>query len=88
MNSISKHYSILKTEPISIDMPENNNHEASKFNHPAQILPFQRIWTTNVVFTLIMTAFFDFHLGYISSIYFMLRPITPFPLSNSCHVHN
>lgn len=29
-------------------------------------LPFHRIWTRNVVFTLITVAFFEFHLGYAS----------------------
>ncbi|KAK6210583.1 hypothetical protein LQW54_006066 [Pestalotiopsis sp. IQ-011] len=30
---------------------------------PAKVLPFRRIWTRNVVLTLVAGAFYDFHLG-------------------------
>ncbi|TQV93769.1 MFS transporter [Cordyceps javanica] len=32
-------------------------------------LPFSRIWTSNVIFTLITTAFYDFHLGAFGNIW-------------------
>lgn len=35
---------------------------------PRPKLPFGRIWTRNVIFTLVTTAFFDFHLGAFASL--------------------
>lgn len=32
---------------------------------PPQRLPFHRIWTSNVLFTLLSIAIFDFHMGYV-----------------------
>ncbi|KAJ9144615.1 MFS general substrate transporter [Pleurostoma richardsiae] len=38
-------------------------------NKPAQKLPFRRIWTRNVILTLVTTAFYDFHLGAFSNLW-------------------
>ncbi|RDW79852.1 MFS transporter-like protein [Coleophoma cylindrospora] len=42
-------------------------------------LPFHRIWTRNVIFTLITTAFFDFHVGGFTNIWSLFLS-TPRPL--------
>ncbi|KAH9897113.1 major facilitator superfamily domain-containing protein [Xylariomycetidae sp. FL2044] len=35
----------------------------SQIKRPRRTLPFRRVWTRNVIFTLIMEAFYDFQLG-------------------------
>lgn len=41
----------------------NETFEPKVAQKPARKLPFSRIWSKNVIFTLITVAFFDFHLG-------------------------
>ncbi|OAQ91351.1 MFS transporter [Purpureocillium lilacinum] len=48
------------------DIPLNPVHEPAV---KAQRLPFRRLWTRNVVFTLITGAFYDFHLGAFGNIW-------------------
>jgi hypothetical protein len=69
MGAISKQYSLLNTEDTQLSAPKDQSYEETRSSGPAQILPFKRIWTKNVVLTLVTAAFFDFHLGYISSLY-------------------
>ena len=38
---------------------------------PTQRLPFRRIWTTNVLFTLLSVAIFDFHMGAFSNLWIL-----------------
>jgi hypothetical protein len=38
-------------------------HSQINYSKPVQRLPFSRIWTSNVIFTLLSTAIFDFHMG-------------------------
>lgn len=62
--------------PISMHSPMSTHEEsntstsveltpvAEKLNTPPpNVLPFWRIWTPNVIFTLLCIAFFDFHMG-------------------------
>lgn len=62
----STQYSMLSsTEPLEPETP-NPRPEEPLFKDkagPAQKLPFLRIFTKNLTFTLITIAFFDFHLG-------------------------
>ncbi|OCL04877.1 MFS general substrate transporter, partial [Glonium stellatum] len=50
----------------SIIDTENEKSPAAK---PLQRLPFHRIWTPNVLFTLLSIAVFDFHMGAFSSLW-------------------
>jgi hypothetical protein len=53
------------TSDASLNNMEDDNFEMKAVPRafPAQKLPFNRIWTRNVVLTLITIAFFDFQLG-------------------------
>lgn len=57
----------LLDSPTSVNAPETI--EVTTLNAPdkpvqkTRKLPFRRIWTKNVVCTLLFTAFFDFHMG-------------------------
>ncbi|KAI9646395.1 hypothetical protein NHQ30_004387 [Ciborinia camelliae] len=67
-------YSHLETSTDSLD-----TFEPKSINRPtANKLPFSRIWTKNVIFTLITGAFFDFHLGAFANIWslFLSTPRT------------
>ena len=52
-----------------LEMPEMNDKHQNfarsqlKNEKPVYHLPFSRIWTPNVIFTLLSTAIFDFHMG-------------------------
>lgn len=54
---------------------------------PRPKLPFGRIWTRNVVFTLVTTAFLDFHLGAFASLLalFLSTPRAGAPSSDGQH---
>lgn len=45
---------------------ENHPAEANLSKKPSPVLPFRRIWTKNVLFTLLAEAFFDFQMGYVT----------------------
>jgi hypothetical protein len=62
-------YMQLQAWDASGEVLENFN-PAPKASEPTQVLPFSRIWTRNVIFTLITSAFYDFQLGYTSSLTF------------------
>ncbi|UNI19308.1 hypothetical protein JDV02_005500 [Purpureocillium takamizusanense] len=49
------------------DIPLNPVHATSVAKAPR--LPFRRLWTRNVIFTLITGAFYDFHLGAFGNIW-------------------
>jgi hypothetical protein len=64
-SSPSAQYSMLSSEPVERETqspPPEETYFKEKAR-PMQQLPFLRIFTKNVIFTLITTAFFDFHLG-------------------------
>ncbi|KAF7926010.1 uncharacterized protein EAE97_010310 [Botrytis byssoidea] len=70
-------YSHLETSTNSLE-----NFEPKLITRPtANKLPFNRIWTKNVIFTLITGAFFDFHLGAFTNIWSLFLS-TPRPTSN------
>jgi hypothetical protein len=51
---------------------QNESYEleekAAKPGRHARVLPFRRIWTKNVLSTLLAQAFFDFQMGYVSNL--------------------
>jgi hypothetical protein len=66
ISSFSRQYSLLNSEPTAIDMQnlsDKDFQEKAKSPRPTKVLPFGRIFTRNVAFTLMTTAVFDFHLG-------------------------
>ncbi|KAH6717415.1 major facilitator superfamily domain-containing protein [Leptodontidium sp. MPI-SDFR-AT-0119] len=68
--SSSEGYSKLLASDALDTAMENTEIEKSKSNGgPARRLPFSRIWTRNVIFTLISGAFFDFQLGAFANIW-------------------
>lgn len=65
-HSLSTKYSLLDDiEPLELDASSPPLEEVlfKEKARPTHKLPFLRIFTKNVIFTLITTAFFDFHLG-------------------------
>ncbi|KAJ8064323.1 hypothetical protein OCU04_006669 [Sclerotinia nivalis] len=69
-------YFHLETSTDSLD-----NSDPKSITRPAaNKLPFNRIWTKNVIFTLITGAFFDFHLGAFTNIWSLFLS-TPRPTS-------
>ncbi|KAG4027954.1 hypothetical protein MFRU_025g00210 [Monilinia fructicola] len=71
-------YSHLETSTENLD-----NFEPKSVTRPtANKLPFSRIWTKNVVFTLITGAFFDFHLGAFANIWSLFLS-TPRPTNTN-----
>lgn len=64
MSPTSEGYLPLDSDNIPFDMTENSSHTKQEPSIATPILSFKRIWTRNVIFTLITEAFFDFHLGY------------------------
>ncbi|KAH8656020.1 major facilitator superfamily domain-containing protein [Tricladium varicosporioides] len=59
-------YTMLHAAQSTMHLPLqtfNDSFDAKIAAKPSQKLPFSRIWTINVIFTLITVAFFDFHLG-------------------------
>ncbi|KAH7310495.1 major facilitator superfamily domain-containing protein [Stachybotrys elegans] len=52
-----------------IAMEVRTSKPASKPARPVRRLPFYRLWTRNVIFTLITGAFYDFHLGAFTNIW-------------------
>ncbi len=77
----SPEYTVLNTcEPIATETPSRPSHSVGKEKvHPTQKLPFRRIFTRNVLFTLTTTAFFDFHLGAFANLWalFLSTPRSP-----------
>ncbi|KAH8657968.1 MFS transporter [Xylariales sp. PMI_506] len=49
--------------PQSIALQERPGAGGAQSEKKPKVLPFRRIWTRNVIFTLITGAFYDFHLG-------------------------
>lgn len=47
----------------SFEMSRMNSHGVKDEERPAQVLPFRRIWTSNVLWVLVSVAIFDFHMG-------------------------
>ena len=43
-----------------------NEKEPLEIPPPRPRLPFRRIWTSNVILTMVSQAFFEFHLGYVT----------------------
>lgn len=59
---------LLENSDDDVEMPELNGkhnavHSQLRNEKPVHRLPFRRIWTSNVIFTLLSTAIFDFHMG-------------------------
>lgn len=52
---------------VSLETLTKAGHEKPKAI--ANVLPFHRLWTRNVIFTLITGAFYDFHLGAFTNIW-------------------
>ena len=53
--------------PVPLDTLDRNGAEKPKTI--AGVLPFWKLWTRNVIFTLITGAFYDFHLGAFTNIW-------------------
>ena len=60
---------LLENSDEDYELPEmngkhqNTTHSQLRNEKPVHRLPFSKIWTSNVVFTLLSTAIFDFHMG-------------------------
>ncbi len=67
MPNIRSYSKLESAEPERIPMSAIKAMGSSSRDHvlSRRKLPFSRIWTRNVVFTLITVAFFDFQLGYV-----------------------
>ncbi|KAF2501305.1 MFS general substrate transporter [Lophium mytilinum] len=52
-----------------LDSLANPHNEKTLLPKPPQALPFKRIWTPNVLCTLLSIAIFDFHMGAFSSLW-------------------
>lgn len=64
--SIPEGYSQLQTWDVPEVALSNFEERPALKKQIARRLPFSRIWTRNVIFTLITGAFYDFHLGSVS----------------------
>lgn len=70
---------------LETSMDKLDNSEPKTITRPtANKLPFSRIWTKNVIFTLITSAFFDFHLGAFTNIWSLFLS-TPRPANTESH---
>ncbi|PGH07120.1 hypothetical protein GX51_01907 [Blastomyces parvus] len=60
-----------------LENPTEGSHEyeleerASKARQPSPVLPFHRIWTSNVLCTLLAQAFFDFQMGAFNNLWLL-----------------
>ncbi|KAK3683077.1 hypothetical protein LTR37_020588 [Vermiconidia calcicola] len=54
---------LSSTERTSFEMDRMNNRGERVEDKPVQVLPFRRIWTSNVLWVLVTVAIFDFHMG-------------------------
>ena len=58
-------------ERVSLEM-EHLNHEGAKTEErPPAVLPFRRIWTSNVLWVLLSVAIFDFHMGAFANLWIL-----------------
>ena len=56
-------------EDVPMDTFEDKNVHVATAQKPIRRLPFYRLWTRNVIFTLITGAFYDFQLGAFTNIW-------------------
>lgn len=57
---------------IELDRIEvNSTNEKGQTDRPPQRLPFKRIWTSNVCWTLVSIAIFDFHMGAFANLWIL-----------------
>jgi hypothetical protein len=49
---------------------DDTEHSKPRSKRVVRVLPFHRLWTKNVLFTLLAQAFFDFQMGSVSAICF------------------
>ena len=67
----SGEYAMLATSEQSSETELKNYEEQGRITPtkpiplPGAKLPFSRLWTWNVIFTLTTCAVFDFHMGYV-----------------------
>lgn len=70
--------------PVPLDTLDRNGAEKPKTI--SAVLPFWKLWTRNVIFTLITGAFYDFHLGAFTNIWSLFlstpRHYAPSPSDN------
>lgn len=55
----------------SIELERLTQNFKSEIERPAQRLPFRAIWTSNVCWTLVSVAVFDFHMGAFSTLWIL-----------------
>ncbi|KAI9692256.1 MAG: hypothetical protein M1822_006486 [Bathelium mastoideum] len=79
---------LLENSDEDIELPEingksqNSLHPQLRVEKPVQRLSFRKIWTPNVIFTLLSTAIFDFHMGAFASLWLLFLS-TPRTLDSS-----
>lgn len=56
-------------DAIEMQVNEKNKQKQQQPNSKKKTLPFSRLWTKNVIFTLLSQAFYDFHLGAFTNIW-------------------
>ena len=56
-------------ERTSFEMDRMNRQGEKVEERPVQVLPFRRIWTSNVLWVLLSVAIFDFHMGAFTSLW-------------------
>ncbi|OCK74211.1 MFS general substrate transporter [Lepidopterella palustris CBS 459.81] len=61
--------SLVERDSISMSPVVEYSNEKNPAAKPLQRLPFHRIWTSTVLFTLLSIAIFDFHMGAFSSLW-------------------
>ncbi|KAH7385126.1 major facilitator superfamily domain-containing protein [Cadophora sp. MPI-SDFR-AT-0126] len=82
--SSSEGYSeLLAWDAPDAAMEDFEVKESKSKEAPARRLPFSRIWTQNVIFTLISGAFFDFQLGAFANIWTLFLSTPRFLASES-----
>ena len=55
----------------SLEMDRMNNRGEKIEERPVQVLPFRRIWTSNVLWVLLSVAIFDFHMGAFANLWIL-----------------
>ncbi|KAL9084432.1 MAG: hypothetical protein Q9165_008070 [Trypethelium subeluteriae] len=79
---------LLENSDDDVELPDmHDKHHKSVLSQlrnekPVHRLPFSQIWTKNVIFTLLSTAIFDFHMGAFASLWLLFLS-TPRTLHSS-----